>query len=166
MSSFCKCKSYSHFFFSKNISVYAIVNDQSFNYMLTNDIVSFEQLSPKEKETTEQRGLKPISRTTSPLILTQLQFTNKYWVRIRFLFLISETTSVFITYYVEHASIHYIDLLLRYNFINMLSYTALLGQRIGYKFLTFSVQWMCQSKLSYRESWVFYLNIGNKWHSE
>ena len=34
------------FFFSKNISVYAIFNDQSFNNMLTNDIVSFEQLDP------------------------------------------------------------------------------------------------------------------------
>ena len=43
MSSFCKCKSYSHFF-SKNISVYAIFNDQSFNDTLTNAIVSFEQL--------------------------------------------------------------------------------------------------------------------------
>ena len=28
------------------ISVYAIFNDQSFNNMLTNDIVSFEQLGP------------------------------------------------------------------------------------------------------------------------
>ena len=28
------------------MSVYAIFNDQSFNGMLTNDIVSFEQLSP------------------------------------------------------------------------------------------------------------------------
>ena len=36
----------SHIFFSKNISVYAICNDQSFNNMLTNDIVSFEQLGP------------------------------------------------------------------------------------------------------------------------
>ena len=43
MSSFCKCKSYSHFF-SKNITVYAIFNDLSFNNMLTNDIVRFEQL--------------------------------------------------------------------------------------------------------------------------
>ena len=43
MSSFCKCKSYSHFF-SKNISVYAIFNDQNFNDMLTKDIISFEQL--------------------------------------------------------------------------------------------------------------------------
>ena len=45
VSSFCICKSYSHFF-SKNISVYAIFNDQSFNDTLTNDIVSFEQLGP------------------------------------------------------------------------------------------------------------------------
>ena len=45
MGSFCKCKSYSHFF-SKNISIYAIFNDQSFNDTLTNDIVSFEQLGP------------------------------------------------------------------------------------------------------------------------
>ena len=34
-----------HIFFSKNINVYAaILNDQSFTYTLTNDIVSFEQL--------------------------------------------------------------------------------------------------------------------------
>ena len=39
-----KCKSYSHFF-SKNIRVYAIFNDQSFNDTLPNDSVSFEQLS-------------------------------------------------------------------------------------------------------------------------
>ena len=35
------CKSCLHFF-SKNISIYAIFNDQSFNDMLTNDIVNFE----------------------------------------------------------------------------------------------------------------------------
>ena len=46
MSSFCKCKSYSHFF-SKNISVYAIFKDQSFNDTLTNDIVNFVQLGPE-----------------------------------------------------------------------------------------------------------------------
>ena len=34
------------FFFSKNISVFAIFNDQSFNSMLTNDFVSFEELGP------------------------------------------------------------------------------------------------------------------------
>ena len=33
-------------FFSKNISIYAIFDDQSFNDMLINDIVSFEQLGP------------------------------------------------------------------------------------------------------------------------
>ena len=45
VSSFCKCKSYSHFF-SKNISVYAIFNYQSFNNMLANDIITFKQLDP------------------------------------------------------------------------------------------------------------------------
>ena len=33
-------------FFSKNISMYALFNDQSFNDTLTNDIVSIEQLDP------------------------------------------------------------------------------------------------------------------------
>ena len=33
-------------FFSKNISVYPIFNDQSFNDTLTNVIVSFKQLGP------------------------------------------------------------------------------------------------------------------------
>ena len=47
MSSFCKCKSYSYFF-SKNISVYSVLNDQSFNNTLTEDIVSFEQLGPNQ----------------------------------------------------------------------------------------------------------------------
>ena len=46
MCSFCKCKSYEHFF-SKNISVYAIFNDKRINDTLTNDIVSFEQLGPE-----------------------------------------------------------------------------------------------------------------------
>ena len=41
MSSFCK----SHVF-SKNITIYAIFNDQSFKDTLTNHIVSFEQLGP------------------------------------------------------------------------------------------------------------------------
>ena len=36
----------SHIFLSKNVSVYAIFNDQSFNNTLTNNIVSFEQLGP------------------------------------------------------------------------------------------------------------------------
>ena len=53
VSSFCKCKSYSHFF-GKNIFVHAIFNNQSFNDTLINDIVSFEQLGP---------GCKTISLT-------------------------------------------------------------------------------------------------------
>ena len=40
--------SYSHFF-SKNISVYAIFNDKSFNDTLINGIVSFEQQGHGEK---------------------------------------------------------------------------------------------------------------------
>ena len=34
------------FFFSKNISLYVVFNDRSFNDMLINDIVSFELLGP------------------------------------------------------------------------------------------------------------------------
>ena len=37
-----------HIFFQQNIIIYAIFNDQSFN-MLTNDILSFEQLGPEVK---------------------------------------------------------------------------------------------------------------------
>ena len=60
MSNFCKCKSYfanakathiisaTHIFFSKNVSVYAIFNDKSFNNTLTNNSISFEQLGPDE----------------------------------------------------------------------------------------------------------------------
>ena len=39
-------KMYSHFF-STNIRISAIFNDQSFNGTLTNDIVSFEHLGPE-----------------------------------------------------------------------------------------------------------------------
>ena len=42
---FANAKAINIFFF-KNITVYGIFNDQSFNNMLTNDIVSFEQLGP------------------------------------------------------------------------------------------------------------------------
>ena len=41
-------KNVSNFFFSKNISVQALLNNQIFNNTLTNDIVSFEQLGPEE----------------------------------------------------------------------------------------------------------------------
>ena len=36
------------FFQQKKSSIFAIFNDQSFNYMLTYNIVSFEQLGPEE----------------------------------------------------------------------------------------------------------------------
>ena len=45
VSSFCKCKSYSHFL-SKNISLYGIFSDQSFNGTLIDGNVSFKQLGP------------------------------------------------------------------------------------------------------------------------
>ena len=35
-------------FFSKSISIYAILVDQRFNDTLTNDIVSFGQMGPRE----------------------------------------------------------------------------------------------------------------------
>ena len=47
-----KYDSYSHFF-SKNISIYAIFNDQSFNDTLIYDIVSFEQLDQVFQSLTE-----------------------------------------------------------------------------------------------------------------
>ena len=43
---FTNAKATHGFFFSKNISGYAIFNDQSFKDTLTNAIVSFEQLGP------------------------------------------------------------------------------------------------------------------------
>ena len=48
VSSFCKVAfvKATHIFFSQNISIYAIFHDQSYNDMLTNNIVSFEQLGP------------------------------------------------------------------------------------------------------------------------
>ena len=44
---FANAKATHIFFFSKNISLYVLFNDQSFNDTLTNDIVSFEQLGPE-----------------------------------------------------------------------------------------------------------------------
>ena len=44
-------------FFSKNISVYAIFKDQRFNDMLTNDIISFEQLGPDCADAQANLGL-------------------------------------------------------------------------------------------------------------
>ena len=81
MSSFCKCKSYSHFF-SKNISVYAIFHYQSFNDKLTNDIFSFEQLGPDNlgrKHTSEEfaiiftREATSVDRNLVPQYFNQLK---------------------------------------------------------------------------------------------
>ena len=66
----CECKSYSHFF-SKNMSVYAIFNDQSFNDTLTNDIVSFEQLG-----TGNFTSLLCLPFTTCPNILCKYAITH------------------------------------------------------------------------------------------
>ena len=49
VSSFCKCKSYSHFSAKIIAYNYAISNDKSFKDTLTNDIVSFEQLGPDKR---------------------------------------------------------------------------------------------------------------------
>ena len=57
-------------FFSKNISVYAIFHDQSFNDMLTN-IVSFEQLDPVLLSSYLELNLMPFSRSQG-----ELQFLN------------------------------------------------------------------------------------------
>ena len=46
VSTHCKCKSYSQFF-SKNSNIYSIFIDQRFKDMLTNNIISFEQLGPE-----------------------------------------------------------------------------------------------------------------------
>ena len=46
---FAKAKATHIFFSAKNISIYAIFNNQSFNDTLTKDIVSFEQLGQVEK---------------------------------------------------------------------------------------------------------------------
>ena len=42
----CEMQKLLTLFFSKNISIYAIFNDQRFNDTLTNDIISFEQMCP------------------------------------------------------------------------------------------------------------------------
>ena len=46
-----------HHLFRRNIRVYAIFNDQSFNDTLTNDIVSFEQLGPDLLEIGSEGGI-------------------------------------------------------------------------------------------------------------
>ena len=79
VSSFCICKSYSHFF-SKNISIYAIFNDQSLNDTLTNDIVSFKELGPEAKtqETKKKKKREKIElQWTWPQTLLAMCQTSK-----------------------------------------------------------------------------------------
>ena len=68
VSSFRKCKSYSHFC-SKNINIYAIFNDQRFYDTLTNDIVGFEQVNPDKEEVTSAISLVNLS----PVYFRQLR---------------------------------------------------------------------------------------------
>ena len=67
MGSFCKCKSYPHFF-SKNISLYAILNDQNFNNTFTKDIVSFEQLGPEVLKLESQLGHMAFAEINNKII--------------------------------------------------------------------------------------------------
>ena len=79
VSSFSKCKSYS-LFFSKNICLYAIFKDQSFNDKLTNDIISFEQLSPGLKIYNEEH-IKNENRNhgfIETLYMTAMLFAGMY----------------------------------------------------------------------------------------
>ena len=75
VSSFCKCKSYSHFF-SKNISVHAIFDDQRFNDKLTNYILSFKQLGPGDDEFSRLQMGRVFSSQQ-----TELEFHVKYLLR-------------------------------------------------------------------------------------
>ena len=61
------------FFFSKNISIYAIFNVQSFNDTLTNDIISFEQLGP---------GIYTCEKAESKLLFHERHQTNEepFWL--------------------------------------------------------------------------------------
>ena len=64
-----------HIFFSKNISIYAIFNDQNFNNILTNNIVSFEQLSPDVEGHTFSQSIQPLAKDKTPDKLT-IQIKN------------------------------------------------------------------------------------------
>ena len=57
-------------FFSKNISVYAIFNDQNFNDTLTNDIVNFWTIGPRLSTNPTIRLVWPVKTQISLLICT------------------------------------------------------------------------------------------------
>ena len=54
-----------HIFSAKNISVYGIFNDQSFNDTLTNDIVSLNNCAPYNYPIPERNLLKKINGSNS-----------------------------------------------------------------------------------------------------
>ena len=64
-------------FFRKNIRVYAICNDQSFNDTLTNDFISFEQMGPEQESF--RSFLYPLSQkinisgNTCNILMTKLE---------------------------------------------------------------------------------------------
>ena len=64
-----------HIFFSKNISIYAIFNDQSFNDTLTNDIISLEQLGPEVLRERLQHYASDIGYIFTQIIRTPLLLT-------------------------------------------------------------------------------------------
>ena len=72
-----------HFFFSKNISIYAIFNDKSFNDTLTNNILSFEQLGQDCIKCTDC-SKPPLSSYTSkvPFLydMAQMYLNNLFFI--------------------------------------------------------------------------------------
>ena len=80
---FANAKATLIFFFSKNISISAIFNDQSFIDTLTNDIISFEQLGPETRRTAfsrhqlkDRRGTNSAKQTSYMKLLMYSQ-SNK-----------------------------------------------------------------------------------------
>ena len=75
VSSFCKCKSCSYFFI-KNINIYAVFNDQSFIDMLTNGIISFEQLDPGCQAYTDREDRSASDKQKTSV---QTEYTEWSW---------------------------------------------------------------------------------------
>ena len=73
---FANAKS-THIFFSKNISIYAILNGQSLKNMLTNDIVSFEQLGPDVKAWLDQ-----LLRSLHKVLLLSINIFSYFFTKI------------------------------------------------------------------------------------
>ena len=63
-------------FFQQNISIYAIFNGQSFIDMLTNDIVSFEQLGPglEQSPVSDQKNVSTMKETCKPFFSPDVSY--------------------------------------------------------------------------------------------